>query len=91
MSDDGFTVPSTPDPQLTALVAMLLRYVFAGLSTLGLYHGATDGSMLSLLAGVLVGGATVIWAIVERIKTARKIHATAVASAAAKQPVQPAP
>lgn len=88
MSDDG-TVPSTPDPQITALVLMLLRYVFAALSALGVYHGTVDGSTLSLLAGAVVGAGTVAWAIVERIRLARHAHETALASAIAQKPVQP--
>lgn len=88
---DAPVVPSTPDPTITAMVAMLLRYVLAAASTAGVYHGLMpDASVLSAVAGGLVGAATLVWAIYDRIMTKRRAHEAAVASASKRVPVQPA-
>ena len=83
-------VPSSPDPTLTALVLILIRYVLAGLSALGIVHGIASDAILEPLAAAVVGAGTVIWAIVEKIREKRRDHAGSVASAQRGTPVQPA-
>lgn len=83
-------VPSTPDPTLTALVLVLLRYVAMALAAVGVVHGVASDAVLEPLAAALVGIATVVWAIAEAIRNKRCDHAGSVASARQGVAVQPA-
>jgi hypothetical protein len=87
---DAPVVPSTPDPTITAMVAMLLRYAAAGLGAAGLVHGSVASVPWEAVAGPLVMVGTLVWAIIDRIRMARQTHAAAVASASKRVPVQPA-
>jgi hypothetical protein len=85
-------VESTPNPTITTLVLMLLRYILTALSVLGVVHGTYSDSVLTIVASSLVGVGTVVVALVERVRVARHTHATAVVNAARPAgsfPVQP--
>ena len=85
-------VTSTPDPTLVALVSVLIRYLLAIGSVLGVMHGATSDSIVQMLASSVVGVATVGWALWNKLEQYKHTHAVAQANAArpaGSTPVQP--
>jgi hypothetical protein len=91
--DPAPTVLSTPNPALSTLVFTAIRYALTAGATLGFVKGTYSDSALMVVASCLVGFATVVWALVERIIVARHTHDTAVVNVDRPQgsvPVQPA-
>ena len=84
------TVPSTPDPTLTALVYAVIRYILAILGAFGVTWGASvSGSNWQIIAGAVAGLISLGWSIWQKFSAASHTHSTAVASAAAGTAVQP--
>lgn len=81
-------VPSTPNPQTTALVAALLRHILTILSGFGLTVGVYNDSTLTVIAGALVSVATISWSIYQKVQAARKDNAGSVRSAELGKPVK---
>jgi len=85
------TVPSTPAPDLSALVGSIIRSSLLLASGLGIYHGAAiDDGTLMLLSSTVVGIGSAAWSIIAKIRAAKAAHSTALASAVAGAPVKPA-
>ncbi len=83
-------IPSTPDPQMVALVFRLVRAVLTMLGAVGITYGASlNDPTLTIIASALVEIAMVIWTVIEWVKNARATHDVAVASAAVGRPVRP--
>jgi hypothetical protein len=85
---DPKTVPSTPSPEVTTLVASLIRLILMVLSTLGFAGGVVSDSTITLLASALVGIATFGWEIYQEIQAARKGHVASIISAETGTPVK---
>jgi hypothetical protein len=81
-------VPSTPDPEMTTLVASLVRDALMILSTFGWVHGAFSDSAVQVVAGALVSICTVLWSQLEHRRLAKLDHDGSVRSAATQQPVK---
>lgn len=83
------TKPSTSDPQITALVFSLLRWIFAILSGAGIIAATKiDDSTLMLFASAAVGIASAIWGLYDKFQAKRRDHENSVASARAMLPVE---
>lgn len=83
--------PSTPDPTITALVYAVIRYVLAILGAFGVTWGASvSGASWQIIAGAIAGLIGLGLSIWQKYQAAAHTHATAVASANAGKPVQPA-
>jgi ABC-type nickel/cobalt efflux system permease component RcnA len=80
-------VPSTPDPQLVALVLGVLRAFLPLLAALGV-HVTTNDANLTILSGVIVGAGTAVWSIWQKYQDQRRDHAGSVASAEAHVPLR---
>jgi F0F1-type ATP synthase membrane subunit c/vacuolar-type H+-ATPase subunit K len=77
---------STPDAAMTAMLAGLLRHVLTLLAGLGIGVGSYSDSTLMIIAGALVGIATAVWSIYQKILAARAADAAAVRSADTGKP-----
>jgi hypothetical protein len=81
------TIPSTPDPELTTLVGVMVRAVFYCAGTATTIFGGTcsfcgaGANAAMLLAGPLVLVGTAAWALWQQIQAKRRDHANSVASA----------
>jgi cell shape-determining protein MreD len=82
------TVPSTPDPTWTALIARFIRLLLQALAGYGLIHGAVSDEVVTGLAGVIVLIATGVWTVVEAKQNSYRTHQAAVLSANIQSPVQ---
>jgi hypothetical protein len=85
---DPPTIPSTPSPELSALVASLVRHVLTFLSGVGVIGGVYSDSTITLLASALIGVAMAGWALYQKIQAARKDHIASVISAETGTPVK---
>jgi hypothetical protein len=85
---DPKAAPSTPSPEVTALVASLIRLILMVVSTLGFAGGVVSDSTITLLASALVGIATIVWALYQEFQRARKDHIGSVISAETGTPVR---
>lgn len=84
-------VPSTPDPTTTALTYALIRYVLAIMGAFGVTWGASvSGQSWQIVAGAIAGIIGLGLSIAQKYQAARHAHETAIASAVAGKPVQPA-
>jgi hypothetical protein len=81
-------VPSTPDPQMVTLVAALIRHLLTIASGAGIAVGAYSDSSVAIAASGIVGAAAIGWSIIQKIRSARTEHASAVRSAQIAQPVK---
>ena len=81
------TIPSTPNPQITALVAAVLRAIVTILGSVGITIGVTD-STIATVAGAIALVIGVAWTIYEQFRQAKLRHAAAVASARGAKAVQ---
>jgi hypothetical protein len=85
---DPPTVPSTPSPEITALIATLIRHILTFLSGVGVISGVYSDSAITLLASALIGIAMAGWALYQKIQAARKDHVASVISAETGTPVK---
>ena len=81
-------VPSTPDPEMTTIVASLVRYTLTILATFGWVHGAYSDSAVQVVAGALVSIGMVVWSQLEHRRQAKLDHDGSVRSAATQQPMK---
>jgi hypothetical protein len=73
--------PSAPNPEITTLVAALVRHLLTIGATLGVVHGVYSDSTVSIIAGALVGIGMVGWSLYQKVAAKRADHAGSVASA----------
>jgi hypothetical protein len=85
---DPQPVPSTPAPEITALVAALIRHVMSFLSGVGVIDAVYSDSTITLLASALVGIAMAVWSLYQKIQAAKKDHVASVISAETGMPVK---
>jgi hypothetical protein len=85
---DPQTVPSTPSPEITALIATLIRHILTFLSGVGVIDGVYSDSTITLLASALIGVAMAGWALYQKVRAARKDHIASVISAETGTPVK---
>jgi hypothetical protein len=88
VTGNGAYVAATPDPQVTTLVAALLRHLLTIASGAGITVGAVNDSAIAVVASGIVGAATVGWSIWQKIRAARADHAGSVRSAQTGQAVK---
>lgn len=81
MADDK-SVPSTPDPEIVTLVAALIRDVLTIGATLGVVHGVYSDSVISIIAGAIVGVGSIVWSLYQKYSAKRRDHEGSVLSAA---------
>lgn len=85
------TVPSTPDPAVTAIVYSIIRSVLAIASGLGIGLGAfghLPDSALMIVAGGVAGIIVGAWSLYEKFQAAKQAHANSVQSANIGAPVK---
>jgi hypothetical protein len=80
-----FAVPSSPTPDITALVGGAVRAVLALLAGMGLISAGSPllvDSTVQLIASALVAVGTLAWSLWVKVQAARRLHASVVQSAA---------
>jgi hypothetical protein len=85
---DPPTVPSTPSPEITALIATLIRHILTFLSGVGVIGGVYSDGTIMLLSSALIGIAMAGWALYQKIQAAKKDHIASVISAETGTPVK---
>lgn len=74
-------IPSTPDPDLTTLIASLLRHVLTILGTIGAVHGTYSDSTIQIVAGALAAIVALLWSYYQKRQAAKLDHDGSVRSA----------
>lgn len=81
-------VPSSPDPQTTALVAALIRHALTIAAGFGLAVGTYSDSTITMVAGALVGIGAIGWSLYQKYAAAKLDHLGSSRSAASGVAVQ---
>jgi hypothetical protein len=86
------SLPSSPNPATTALVAAVIRHVLAALGACGVTIGGVTNisdSNLLIVVGANAWLASVCWSLWQKYRQAAHTHAAAQASAKLGVPVRP--
>ena len=82
--------PSVPTPDVTTLVAALVRHLLTIGATLGIVHGVYSDSAVTTVAGALVAIGMICWSLYQKVSAKRADNAGSVESAKRTIAVQPA-